>query len=87
MILTVERRVPGFSTVYAKLGWKMFSSIDRVYVNNKARKILEWRPLYDFQHVIRSLEQGRDPRSELAVEVGSKGYHAEVFDKGPYPVE
>jgi nucleoside-diphosphate-sugar epimerase len=86
-ILTVERRVPDFSTVYAKLGWKMFPSIDRVYVNNKARKILEWRPKYDFQHVICSLEQGRDPRSELAVKVGSKGYHAEVFEKGPYPVE
>ena len=86
-IRTVERRVPGFSAVYARLGWKMFPGIDRVYVNNKARKTLGWQPKRNFQHIIRSLEQGRDPRSALAAEVGSKGYHAEVFDEGPYPVE
>ena len=88
---TVERRVPGFSAVYAKLGWEMFPSIDRVYVNNKAHDVLGWRPKYDFQHVIWRLEQGKDPRSGLAVEVGSKRYHAEelakLFGEGPFPVE
>lgn len=86
-IRTVERRVPDFSKVYARLGWRMFPSIERVYVNDKARQILGWQPRYDFAHVIKSLAQGSDPRSNLAVEVGSKGYHAEVFEEGPYPVE
>jgi len=29
---------------------------------------------------------GRDFRSELSLEVGVKGYHNEVFEEGPYPV-
>jgi hypothetical protein len=36
---------------------------------------------------VASLTSGGDPRSALARAVGSKGYHAETFADGPYPVE
>lgn len=83
----VERRVPGFAEAYAQHGWKMFPEIERVYVNDKARRLLDWHPGYNFDHVIDCLRTNRDPRSELAIQVGSKGYHDVVFEDGPYPVE
>jgi nucleoside-diphosphate-sugar epimerase len=83
----VRRHVPQFEAVYAARGWRMFPSIDRVYVNAKAREELGWRPRHDFARVVECLAAGEDPRSTLARAVGAKGYHAEVFAEGPYPVE
>jgi UDP-glucose 4-epimerase len=83
----VRRRVPQYEAEYKRRGWKMFPAIDRVYVNERARKELGWRPRYDFKYVISRLEVGDDLRSPLARAVGSKGYHSEVFADGPYPVE
>jgi UDP-glucose 4-epimerase len=57
-------------------GRTLFPTIDRVYVNELARRALGWRPKYDFRHVLDSLRAGRDFRSALALEVGSKGYQA-----------
>jgi nucleoside-diphosphate-sugar epimerase len=54
----------------------MFPEIERVYVNERARKELGWQPRYDFRYVLDRLEAGADPRSPLARAVGSKGYHA-----------
>ncbi len=71
----VERIVPDYKAVYAKLGWTMFPEIDRVYVNARALSVLGWQPRYDFLHVLHSLSQGEDPRSVLAREIGAKGYH------------
>ena len=65
----------------------MFPSIDRVYANERARNELGWRPRYDFESIIDRLKGGEDVRSPLAQLVGSKGYHAEVFADGPFPVE
>ena len=48
---------------------------------------LGWRPRYDFAFVIERLAAGQDFRSPLARLVGAKGYHAETFAEGPYPVE
>jgi len=64
----------------------MFPNIERVYVNQRARQDLGWRPHYDFTHVIDKLRADNDPRSPLARAVGSKGYHAHKFTEGPYPV-
>lgn len=77
---------PAYEALYATKGWKMFPEIGRVYVNAKAVNELGWRPRYDFQHVLDCLAQGRDFRSPLALLIGSKGYHTETFDEGPYPV-
>jgi hypothetical protein len=48
---------------------------------------LGWRPRYDFRFIVDRLRAGEDMRSPLARRVGSKGYHAETFADGPYPVE
>jgi nucleoside-diphosphate-sugar epimerase len=80
-------RVPEYEAEYERRRWKAFSSIDRVYVNERARNELRWQPKYDFESVLRRLRAGDDMRSALARLVGSKGYHAEVFSEGPYPVE
>ena len=83
----VRHHFPEFDRVYAEHGWTMFPRIDRVYVNSLARAQLQWHPTYDFSTVLDSLAAGRDPRSGLAVTIGSKSYHSMTFADGPYPVE
>jgi nucleoside-diphosphate-sugar epimerase len=82
----VSRRVLGYEEEYARRGWRMFPGIERVYVNEWARRELGWRPHYDFRRVVECLKANEDPRSPLARAVGSKGYHARRFADGPYPV-
>jgi UDP-glucose 4-epimerase len=71
----VRRLVPAYADEYARRGWTMFESIDRVYDNAKARDELGWRPKVDFAHAIERLREEDDLRSPLARAVGSKGYH------------
>lgn len=78
---------PDYEDEYRRRGWLMQPGIDRVYVNRRAREELGWRPRFDFRHLLDRLRRGDDFLSPLAREVGSKGYHAESFDDGPYPVE
>ena len=85
--LALKRKVPGYETEYDRRGWKMFLRIDRVYVNERARNQLGWRPLFDFKYILDRLKAGADPRSPLARTVGSKGYHSRKFAEGPYPAE
>jgi UDP-glucose 4-epimerase len=71
----VRRLFPDYEAIYAERGWSMFPSIDRVYDNRRAREELGWAPRYDFRHSLDRLAAGEDPRSELALTVGAKGYH------------
>jgi UDP-glucose 4-epimerase len=71
----VRRHFPDYEAIYAERGWSMFPSIDRVYDNTRAREELGWTPHYDFRHALDRLAAGEDPRSDLAVTVGMKGYH------------
>lgn len=80
----VQRLFPDYQPVYARRGWTMFDSIDRVYDNARARSELGWAPRYDFRHALDSVAAGEDPRSPLAVAVGAKGYHA--VSTGPYTI-
>jgi UDP-glucose 4-epimerase len=64
----------------------MFPSIDCVYDNARARAELGWQPKYDLRHVLNCLRRGDGFRSDLARQVGSKGYHDTAFEHGPYPV-
>jgi UDP-glucose 4-epimerase len=82
----VRELYPDCAGLYATRGWRLFPGIDRVYVNERARCELGWRPQFDFDHVLRSLRDGSDFRSSLAREVGAKFYHDTQFDDGPYPV-
>ena len=83
----VRSLFPDYEEEYNRRGWKMFPSIDRVYVNQRAREELGWRPRFDFRHVLDRLKRGEDVPSPLAKAVGSKGYHSGSFADGPYPVE
>jgi len=83
----VRRLVREYEPVYAARGWSMFPSIDRVYDNGRARRDLGWRPAFDFARIVRDLESGGPAGSALSRAIGSKGYHAEVFADGPYPVD
>ena len=82
-----QRYVPDYEEEYARRCWTMVPGIDRVYVNERARRELGWQPRYDFKLIVERLKAGEDIRSPLARRVGSKEYHAERFADGPYPVE
>jgi nucleoside-diphosphate-sugar epimerase len=72
----VRRLFPDCDEIYRRLGWKLLPSVERVYVNERARRELGWSPRYDFGHALERLAAGADPRSPLALAVGAKGYHA-----------
>ncbi len=74
----VRRRVPAYEAAYARRGWQMVPTIDRVYVNDRARQELGWRPRHDFAALVARLDAGVDFRSPLARAVGAKGYHREA---------
>jgi hypothetical protein len=78
----VYRLFPDCEALFGARRWTSFLQIDRVYVNDRARTQLGWQPKYDFRYVLDCLRGGTDFRSRLACEVGSKGYHDNVFDEG-----
>ncbi|MGZ4187860.1 MAG: NAD-dependent epimerase/dehydratase family protein [Solirubrobacteraceae bacterium] len=71
----VHRLFPDYEELYAQAGWRMFPSIERVYVNDLARRELGWSPRYDFRLALDRRAHGADPRSQLARSIGAKGYH------------
>lgn len=71
----LDRLAPDYRAIYSARSWKMLPTLDRVYVNQRAREVLKWRPQYDFRSALNALAAGRDWRSPLAREIGSKGYH------------
>jgi nucleoside-diphosphate-sugar epimerase len=74
----VRRHVPAYEAAYARRGWQMVPTIDRVYVNERARHELGWRPRHDFAALVERLRAGEDFRSPLARAVGAKGYHRQA---------
>ncbi len=82
----VGRRVPAWQPVYARLGWRMAPSLDRVYDNARARADLGWRPRHDFAAVVARAGEAGDIRSPLAREIGAKGYHGDAHAGGRYPL-
>jgi UDP-glucose 4-epimerase len=73
----VRRVAPGYEAAYASRGWRMFDSIGRVYDSSRAQRELGWAPRWTFAHAVERVAAGEDPRSPLALAVGSKGYHPE----------
>ncbi|MET0388699.1 MAG: NAD(P)-dependent oxidoreductase [Polyangiales bacterium] len=73
--VVVQRYAPEYHDVYTPLGYRMFATIDRVYVNTRARRELGWQPKHDFASALRALRAGGPLQSELARVVGAKGYH------------
>jgi UDP-glucose 4-epimerase len=71
----VARHVPDHLAQYASRGWTMLDDIDRVYVNEKARRELGWMPRHNFRSSIEALARDDAIGSELARVVGKKDYH------------
>ena len=71
----MRRLFPDFEAEYARRGWKMFPSFERVYDNEKARRELGWKPKHDFGHVLDRLANDETLLGPLAAAIGSKGYH------------
>ena len=82
----LRRHIPQFEAVYAQRGWRIAPGIDRVYVSARACQELCWKPHMDFRRIVTLLAAHEDIRSPLARLIGAKGYHAERFSEGPYPV-
>jgi UDP-glucose 4-epimerase len=82
----VSRRVPGWQAVYARLGWRMAPSLDRIYDNARARAELGWQPRHDFAAVVARAGETGDIRSPLARAIGTKGYHGDAPAGGARPV-
>ena len=72
--------------MYEKLGWRMASSIERVYDNARARSELGWEPRHDFAAALERLASGSALASPLVQAVGIKGYHGDAHRDGLYPV-
>ncbi len=70
----VLKYYPNYPELFEKEGWKMFDSIDRVYINDSARVELGWNPKYDFDYVLSCLAENKPFLSELSRFVGFKGY-------------
>jgi UDP-glucose 4-epimerase len=79
----VRRLFPDYEAVYARHGWRMFASIERVYDNERARRELGWRPRYDFGAALARVRAGEPHSSPLAAAVGAKGYGHPYPARGP----
>ncbi len=82
----VARLFPSYKQEFFRRSWKMLPELDRVYDNAKARNELGWNPFYNFRSALDLLSRDDDFRSPLTHAIGSKGYHSEVFEDGPFPV-
>jgi len=51
----VARYFPEYPQIYARLGWSMFASIDRVYVSTRAEQVLGFHPRDSFAAKLREL--------------------------------
>jgi UDP-glucose 4-epimerase len=72
----VRRAFPDQEAEYERRKWKMFPTLDRVYDNTRARRVLGWTPRYDFRQILDQLKADEELGSPLARLVGAKGYHA-----------
>ncbi|MBI3676473.1 MAG: NAD(P)-dependent oxidoreductase [Proteobacteria bacterium] len=82
----VYRMYPDCEALFTARSWAIFPNLDRVYVNDLARAKLDWKPKYDFAHMLACLRTSTDFRSQLARDVGAKGYHSITFENEPYPI-
>ncbi|WP_375206102.1 NAD-dependent epimerase/dehydratase family protein [Hyphococcus sp.] len=82
----VLKRYADYEEEYSRRGWRMFDTLDRVYVNDLARTELGWKPEFDFLTSLERLKRGESPFSPLRDVIGKKGYHDEIFEDGPFPV-
>lgn len=52
----IRRRFPGAKSTFARRGWRLPESIDRVYVIEKAEHVLGYRPHWNFGELLEEFE-------------------------------
>jgi len=83
----VTARHVDYEATFTAKGWRVPDRIGRVYDNARARDRLGWAPKLDFSEAVARLQRGAPVFSALNDTIGSKGYHDEVFEDGPFPVD
>ncbi|KAL2266658.1 hypothetical protein VTJ83DRAFT_6010 [Remersonia thermophila] len=68
--------VPGIRDVFARKGWRFLRRVDRVYDSRRAERELGWRAEYTIARAVDKIARGEEWRSDLALRVGTLGYHA-----------
>jgi nucleoside-diphosphate-sugar epimerase len=79
-----ERRAPLAATVWAERGWRFPTLVDRVYVNARARRELDWRPRFDLNAIAQMVTTDGTVRTPLSREVGSKEYVGSTYHRGTF---
>jgi hypothetical protein len=57
------------------------------YVSDLALRHLGWLPKYDFVRIFSQIPDDEPISSRLAQIIRIKGYHSDVPEDGPYPVD
>lgn len=78
------RRVPLAAAVWTQRGWRFPDRLDRVYVNSRARRDLNWRPRFDLNAVAARLARGQSVHTPLSQLVGSKAYAHSSYHRGVF---
>jgi len=53
----LQKSMPYVVEAFAQHGWELPTTIDRVYVIERAERLLGYRPVYGFNELIRELDQ------------------------------
>ena len=83
----LRQTFPQAEALFAARGWRLPETLGRVYDSRLAKKALKWSPRISFEHLLLQMKEEAPLGSSLAREVGSKGYHTQIFKDGPYPAE
>jgi nucleoside-diphosphate-sugar epimerase len=78
-----KRRAPAVAAVRAERGWRFPSRLDRVYVDDRARRGLGWQPRFDLNAIAQMVGR-RHRRTPLARRVGSKAYAGSTYHRGTF---
>lgn len=78
------RRVPLAAAVWKERGWRFPDTLDRVYINARARHDLGWRPQLDLNAIAARLATGESVHTPLAQLVGSKEYANSQYHRGVF---
>ncbi|SON60581.1 3 beta-hydroxysteroid dehydrogenase/Delta 5--_4-isomerase [Mycobacterium simulans] len=79
-----ERRAPLAATVWKERGWRFPDRLDRVYVNARARRDLDWRPQFDLEAIAARLANGESVHTPLSQLVGSREYANSPYHLGVF---
>jgi nucleoside-diphosphate-sugar epimerase len=78
------RRAPLAAAVWKERGWRFPDTLDRVYVNARARCDLGWRPRFDLNAIAARLASGESVHTPLSQLVGSKEYDGSPYHLGVF---